>query len=126
MLRIALVAACIGLPAASFSQPTRPPEVLSGREAQDLLKFHVGRDRSYKTPRCIAYVYEGGAKGTVEPEHTLAVRELHGDGCPGGPATTAVLDRYAVGLHTGALYWVSIERAPYSAKRAFDGVRAKR
>ena len=68
---------------------------LSEDQAVDLLAKKVNADGLYPASRqgeCLSFAIEQ----RLDERYEIAVREKHGEGCPGDPGTGPVLDRFEV------------------------------
>jgi len=73
-------------------------------QAFSILQSKVRGDRLYSswtTAACLTYVLEK----TTDQSFDIAIRERHGNGCPGDPDTAPVVDRYRVHRKTKQIRW---------------------
>jgi hypothetical protein len=104
-------------PAAKPDAPrTAPPAVPAFDEsrAMDLLQARLAADHAYPDLQCLGYAAEDEGNADVAPSAApapaaieIAVREKHGDGCPGDPQTEPVRDRFRV-ERSGAIRWYDV------------------
>ncbi|MBB4126767.1 hypothetical protein GGR77_002057 [Xanthomonas translucens] len=105
--------------------------------ALDMLEARLAADHVYADAQCLQYAAETDAEpvaaaaaaapsATAEPASAaaaidFAVREKHGDGCPGDPQTAPVRDRYRV-ERSGEILWYDVAEGDFVgyAQRARD------
>lgn len=80
------------------------PEVSEGPEALKALERRVTVDRLYADwarPGCLRFEVE------AENPHSfdLAIREKHGNGCPGDPHVSPIVDRFRLYRNSDVLLW---------------------
>lgn len=88
LLTALVLAVATALPACTKRQ-------LSEDQAVDLLARKVNADGLYPASRqgeCLSFAVEQ----RLDTRYEIAVREKHGEGCPGDPGTGPVLDRFEV------------------------------
>ncbi|WP_022974505.1 hypothetical protein, partial [Xanthomonas maliensis] len=96
-------------PAAQVAR-TPEPTVSADARALSLLETRVRGDRLYPDD-CIRIVSESDAQ-TPSQSFDFAVRERHGDGCPGDPQTSPVRDRFRVQAD-GHVLWYDVVNADF-------------
>lgn len=129
-------------PATAAAPPTAPaaaapPAAFDETRALDMLEARLAADHVYADAQCLQYAAETDAPpaaddaaaspAATEPAGTeaaaieVAVREKHGDGCPGDPQTAPVRDRYRV-ERSGAILWYDAAEGDFVgyAQRARD------
>ncbi|WP_369976624.1 hypothetical protein [Xanthomonas bundabergensis] len=125
-------------PATAPAAAAAPPAAFDETHALDMLETRLAADRVYADAQCLQYAAERDAEpaaddaaasspATSEPASTepaaieFAVREKHGDGCPGDPQTAPVRDRYRV-ERSGAILWYDAAEGDFVgyAQRARD------
>jgi hypothetical protein len=126
-----LAAAPATAPAAAAAPP---PAALDEIRALDMLQTRLAADHVYADAQCLQYAAQTDAEaasvadeaGAAPPASTdvaieFAVREKHGDGCPGDPTTAPVRDRYRV-ERSGAILWYDAAEGDFVdyAQRARD------
>lgn len=112
-------------PAAKTDVPRAPPsaapaDTFDGNRAMDVLQARLSADHAYPDLQCLGYAVEdasgddaaadAGAAASVASAPAaieIAVREKHGDGCPGDPQTEPVRDRFRV-ERSGAIQWYDV------------------
>ncbi|GHH58844.1 hypothetical protein [[Pseudomonas] boreopolis] len=82
--------------------PLHEAHVRDAEQALQRLTARLERDKVYPDA-CNAYVLESG-DGDGDRSFDIAVRERHGEGCPGDSQTTPVRDRFRVGRN-GRIHW---------------------
>ena len=89
---------------------------LTERQALDVLISRIKMDKAYDSwaPNlsCILFLTEEKTNNYFD----FAVREKHGDGCPGDPNTAPIVDRFRVNRVTKNIQWydpVEDELRPY-------------
>ena len=89
---------------------------LTERQALDVLIARIKMDKVYESwaPNlsCLLFLTEEKAKNYFD----FAIREKHGDGCPGDPNTAPIVDRFRVNRVTKNIQWydpVEDELRPY-------------
>ncbi|XQA68587.1 hypothetical protein ACM9XB_13675 [Xanthomonas sacchari] len=100
--------------------PAAPADTFDGNRAMDVLQARLSADHAYPDLQCLGYVVEDGegaaspaASAATAPEAAapaaieIAVREKHGDGCPGDPQTEPVRDSFRV-ERSGAIQWYDV------------------
>jgi hypothetical protein len=130
----ATASAPASVPAASEA----PAAAFDETRALDMLETRLAADHVYADAQCLQYAAETDAEpaaadaaaspsATTEPDASasaaidVAVREKHGDGCPGDPQTAPVRDRYRV-ERSGAILWYDAAEGDFVgyAQRARD------
>ncbi|WP_369914441.1 hypothetical protein AB8810_17520 [Xanthomonas sp. NCPPB 3005] len=114
-----------------------PAAAFDETRALDMLETRLAADHVYADAQCLQYAAETDAEpaadaaaspsATTEPAASasaaidFAVREKHGDGCPGDPQTAPVRDRYRV-ERSGAILWYDVAEGDFVgyAQRARD------
>ncbi|QDI04391.1 MULTISPECIES: hypothetical protein [Xanthomonas translucens group] len=108
-------------PAIAPAAGDAPAAAFDATRALDMLQARLAADHVYADAPCLQYAAETDAEpvaadaaasssASTEPASTasavieVAVREKHGDGCPGDPQTAPVRDRYRV-ERSGAILW---------------------
>lgn len=79
----------------ALTLPACTKRELSEDQAVDLLAKKVNADGLYPASRqgeCLSFAVEQ----RLDERFEIAVREKHGEGCPGDPGTGPVLDRFEV------------------------------
>jgi hypothetical protein len=104
-------------PATTDAPRAAPPAVPAFDEnrAMDLLQARLAADRAYPDLQCLRYAVEDAGDADAAPSAApaaiemieIAVREKHGDGCPGDPQTEPVRDRFRV-ERSGAIRWYDV------------------
>jgi len=78
---------------------------LTERQALDVLVSRIKMDKLYdsRAPNlsCLLFLTEEKAKNYFD----FAIREKHGDGCPGDPDTAPIVDRFRVNRVTRSIQW---------------------
>ncbi len=72
---------------------------LTEDDAIELVQAAVRSRRYYSDQRCLSYSPEGSDATGFD----VAVREAHGDGCPGDPDVAPIRDRFRVDSNRGVL-----------------------
>lgn len=114
-----------------------PAAAFDETRALDMLETRLAADHVYADAQCLQYDAETDAEPVADdaaaspPATTgaaaapaaieFAVREKHGDGCPGDPQTAPVRDRYRV-ERSGAILWYDVAEGDFVgyAQRARD------
>ncbi|MCI2244638.1 hypothetical protein L3067_08480 [Xanthomonas sp. PPL568] len=100
---------------------TPPADTFDENRAMDLLQARLTADRAYPDLPCLGYAVENDedeaasatasaaavSKPVAPAAIEIAVREKHGDGCPGDPQTEPVRDRFRV-ERSGAIRWYDV------------------
>lgn len=110
-------------PAAKADAPraTPPADAFNENRAMALLQARLAADRAYPDLQCLGYAVEededeaasatasapAATKASAPAAIEIAVRERHGDGCPGDPQTEPVRDRFRV-ERSGAIRWYDV------------------
>ncbi|MCC4596311.1 hypothetical protein NRY95_16690 [Xanthomonas campestris pv. phormiicola] len=130
--------AAAAAPAAAPATGDAPAAAFDQTRALDMLETRLAADHVYADAQCLQYAAETDAEpavddasaapsATTEPASAasaaidFAVREKHGDGCPGDPQTAPVRDRYRV-ERSGAILWYDVAEGDFVgyAQRARD------
>jgi hypothetical protein len=78
---------------------------LTERQALDVLVSRIKMDKVYDSwaPNlsCLLFLTEEKANNYFD----FAIREKHGDGCPGDPNTVPIVDRFRVNRVTKSIQW---------------------
>ena len=126
-------------PATAPATGQAPAAAFDETRAVDMLETRLAADHVYADAQCLQYFAETGAEpaaadaaaspsATAEPAASassvaidVAVREKHGEGCPGDPQTAPVRDRYRV-ERSGAILWYDVAEGDFVgyAQRARD------
>jgi len=121
-------------PATAPATGDAPAAAFDETRALDMLETRLAADHVYADAQCLQYAAEPAAadaaaspSATTEPAASasaaidFAVREKHGDGCPGDPQTAPVRDRYRV-ERSGAILWYDVAEGDFVgyAQRARD------
>ncbi|MET0551365.1 MAG: hypothetical protein ABW002_19075 [Xanthomonas sp.] len=101
-------------------RPTPPADTFGESRAMEMLQARLSADHAYPDLQCLGYAVEdasaddaaadAGAAGSAASGPAaieIAVREKHGDGCPGDPQTEPVRDRFRV-ERSGAIRWYDV------------------
>ncbi|CTP87968.1 hypothetical protein [Xanthomonas graminis] len=112
-------------PATAPATGNAPAAVFDETRALDMLETRLAADHVYNDAQCLQYAAETDvdvdvdASPSVATEPTaasaaidIAVREKHGDGCPGDPQTAPVRDRYRV-ERSGAILWYDVAEGDF-------------
>ncbi|WP_369939959.1 hypothetical protein [Xanthomonas medicagonis] len=99
-------------PARTDAPRAAPPAAPAFDEhrAMDLLQARLAADHAYPDLQCLRYAAEDEGEADAAPAPAaieIAVREKHGDGCPGDPQTEPVRDRFRV-ERSGAIRWYDV------------------
>ncbi|MBB5876794.1 MULTISPECIES: hypothetical protein [unclassified Xanthomonas] len=100
---------------------TPPADTFDENRAMDLLQARLAADHAYPDLPCLGYAIEdeqdeaasatasapAAPKASAPAAIEIAVREKHGDGCPGDPQTEPVRDRFRV-ERSGAIRWYDV------------------
>ncbi len=97
-------------PAASSTPATTAGTTAASDHALALLMDRLQHDKVYPD-NCISVMADDDDDGS-DGGFDFAVRERHGDGCPGDPQTSPVRDRYQVGSD-GRIGWYDITEGEY-------------
>ncbi|WP_309912193.1 hypothetical protein [Xanthomonas sp. 1678] len=125
-------------PAAAPVARDAPAAAFDETRALDMLETRLAADHVYADAQCLQYDAEtdaepvaddaaapppaiSGAAAAAPAAIEFAVREKHGDGCPGDPQTAPVRDRYRV-ERSGAILWYDVAEGDFVgyAQRAQD------
>ncbi|WP_371181085.1 hypothetical protein [Xanthomonas sacchari] len=101
--------------------PAAPADTFDDQRAIDLLQARLSADNAYPDLQCLGYAVENDASAddaaavagaaasaaSAPAAIEIAVREKHGDGCPGDPQTEPVRDRFRV-ERSGAIGWYDV------------------
>jgi hypothetical protein len=90
-----LITAMVIAVVVALALPACTKRELSEDQAVDLLAKKVNADGLYPASRqgeCLSFAVEQ----RLDERFEIAVREKHGEGCPGDPGTGPVLDRFEV------------------------------
>ncbi|MCS3809391.1 hypothetical protein [Xanthomonas sp. 4461] len=112
------VAGCKQQPAEPTATPPKPAvavpapatENAAQARALQLLETRLQTDKVYPD-NCISIMAEQDDPPTPDA-FEFAVRERHGDGCPGDPQTSPVRDRFRVQAD-GTLFWYDVVNADF-------------
>ncbi|KLD77017.1 hypothetical protein FZ025_04145 [Xanthomonas hyacinthi] len=128
----ATAAAPAPAPAPAPAADDAPLAAFDERRALDMLEARLAADHVYADAQCLQYAAETDAESAADAAAALpvatasaaiefAVREKHGDGCPGDPQTAPVRDRYRV-ERSGAILWYDAAEGGFVgyAQRARD------
>lgn len=94
---------------------------LTETQALDILVSQVKKDQLYDRwtagPSCLLFFIEGNTKSYFD----FAIREKHGNGCPGDPTTAPIVDRFRINRSTKKIQWYDSEGEllPYNAVLGF-------
>ena len=115
-------------PAATPVAGDAPAAAFDEIRALDMLETRLAADHVYADAQCLQYDAETDAEPVADdaaaspPATTgaaaapaaieFAVREKHGDGCPGDPQTAPVRDRYRV-ERSGAILWYDVAEGDF-------------
>ncbi|WIH06779.1 hypothetical protein KHF85_04690 [Xanthomonas translucens pv. graminis] len=116
-------------PAIAPAAGDAPAAAFDATRALDMLQTRLAADHVYADAPCLQYAAETDAdpvaadaaaspSPSTEPASTasaaidIAVREKHGDGCPGDPQTAPVRDRYRV-ERSGAILWYDVAEGDF-------------
>lgn len=116
-------------PATAPAAGHAPAPAFDETQALDMLEKRLAADHVYADAQCLQYAAETDAEpvaddaaaapsATAEPAASastaidFAVREKHGDGCPGDPQTAPVRDRYRV-ERSGAILWYDVAEGDF-------------
>lgn len=97
--------------AAAGTQMGTAGAVADADQALQTLVAQLRRDALYPDD-CVSYASEDDADGASADGFAFAVRERHGDGCPGDPQTAPVRDRFRVD-RDGTLHWYDVVDGDY-------------
>ncbi|MBB5886668.1 hypothetical protein DYQ93_08605 [Xanthomonas sp. LMG 8992] len=101
--------------------PAAAADSFDENRAMDMLQARLSADHAYPDLQCLGYAVEDGEdaaasattsaaaapKAAAPAAIEIAVREKHGDGCPGDPQTEPVRDRFRV-ERSGAIQWYDV------------------
>ncbi|PPU01266.1 hypothetical protein [Xanthomonas arboricola] len=112
------VAGCKQQPADPAPAPPKPavsaPAATTGNDARaralDVLETRLQNDHFYPDT-CISIIAEDDAEPAADA-FDFAVRERHGNDCPGDPQTSPIRDRFRVQAD-GTLLWYDVVNADY-------------
>ncbi|QSQ53143.1 hypothetical protein [Xanthomonas translucens] len=113
-------------PAIAPAAGNAPAAAFDATRALDMLQTRLAADHVYADAPCLQYAAETDADPVVadaaaspspSTEYAaaaidVAVREKHGDGCPGDPQTAPVRDRYRV-ERSGAILWYDVAEGDF-------------
>ncbi|ATS50763.1 hypothetical protein XAP3CFBP6996_005435 [Xanthomonas citri pv. fuscans CFBP 6996] len=97
-------------PQPAVSAPATPPSDDAQARALEALEARLQGDHVYPD-NCISIMAEDG-DAPAPDTFDFAVRERHGDGCPGDPQTSPVRDRFRVQAD-GTLLWYDVVNADF-------------
>lgn len=102
--------------------PAAPADTFDAQRAMDVLQARLAADHAYPDLPCLGYAVEDASEDQAATDAgaiasatsvsapaaiEIAVREKHGDGCPGDPQTEPVRDRFRV-ERSGAIRWYDV------------------
>ncbi|AVY65589.1 lipoprotein [Xanthomonas translucens pv. undulosa] len=113
-------------PAIAPAAGNAPAAAFDATRALDMLQTRLAADHVYADAPCLQYAAEtdadpvaadAAASPSPSTEYAaaaidVAVREKHGDGCPGDPQTAPVRDRYRV-ERSGAILWYDVAEGDF-------------
>ncbi|UKE50088.1 hypothetical protein KCU57_15475 [Xanthomonas translucens] len=113
-------------PAIAPAAGDAPAAAFDATRALDMLQTRLAADHVYADAPCLQYAAETdadpvAADAVASPSPStesaaaaidVAVRENHGDGCPGDPQTAPVRDRYRV-ERSGAILWYDVAEGDF-------------
>ncbi|AKK66735.1 hypothetical protein FD63_04165 [Xanthomonas translucens pv. undulosa] len=113
-------------PAIAPAAGNAPAAAFDATRALDMLQTRLAADHVYADAPCLQYAAEtdadpvaadAAASPSPSTEYAaaaidVAVREKHGDGCPGDPQTAPFRDRYRV-ERSGAILWYDVAEGDF-------------